>query len=76
MQPRCSICWTMQDLAKCSKEDCPNLLCTRHANLYDGRSEDCWDTVVWTPNLRHLKIETHCSERRFGWQQHVFSDQT
>ncbi|MGA6980102.1 MAG: hypothetical protein WBZ11_00970 [Candidatus Sulfotelmatobacter sp.] len=31
------------------------------------------DGVVWTPNLRHMKIETHCSERRFGWQVPEFS---
>jgi hypothetical protein len=28
---------------------------------------------VWIPNLRHLQIETHCSERRFGWRQAEFS---
>ena len=31
------------------------------------------DGMVWTPNLRHMKIETHCSERRFGWQVPEFS---
>jgi quercetin dioxygenase-like cupin family protein len=31
------------------------------------------DSLVWTPNLRHMKIETPCSERRFGWQVPEFS---
>jgi hypothetical protein len=44
MQPRCSICWTVHNLVKCSNEDCPNLVCTLHANRYDGRCNDCWDT--------------------------------
>ena len=32
------------------------------------------DTLVWTPNVRQLKIETRCSERRFGWQVPEFSE--
>jgi hypothetical protein len=46
MQPRCSICWTAQNLAKCSKEGCPNLLCTPHSNRYNGRCPDCWAPAV------------------------------
>ena len=52
MQPRCCICWTMGNLAKCSKEDCPNMLCTLHGNRYDGRCVYCWDTTsVLLPRL-------------------------
>jgi hypothetical protein len=45
MQPRCSICWTVQNLAKCSKEDCPHLLCTLHGNRYGGHCIKCWETA-------------------------------
>ena len=41
MQPRCSICWTVQNLAKCSNEGCPHLLCTLHGNRYLSRCFDC-----------------------------------
>jgi hypothetical protein len=34
MQPRCSICWSVQNLEKCSKDDCSNLLCSVHINRY------------------------------------------
>ncbi len=45
MQPRCSICWTLQNLAKCSNEDCPHLLCTLHGNRYGGHCVECWETA-------------------------------
>ena len=45
MQPRCSICWTTHNLAKCSNENCPNLLCTLHGNRYEGHCLACWETT-------------------------------
>ena len=45
LQLRCSTCWTTKNLAKCSKEDCPNMLCILHGNRYDGRCADCWETI-------------------------------
>ena len=53
MQPRCSICWAVQNLAKCSKEGCPNLLCALHGNRYLGRCFDCWETahILLLPSL-------------------------
>ena len=33
-----------------------------------------WIEKDLDPKLETRKIETHCSERRFGWQQAVFSE--
>ena len=55
MQHRCSICWTVQNLAKCSKEDCPQLLCTIHGNQHGGRCIECWETasILRPVSVRH-----------------------
>ena len=62
MQPRCSICWTTRNLANCSKEDCPNLLCTLHGNRYDGRCRDCWETASIIVRPRRLRTRRTIAE--------------
>jgi hypothetical protein len=60
VQPRCSTCWAIQNLAKCSSDDCPNLICSVHANRYGGRCTDCWDTacIILPPRpLGHAHTE-------------------
>jgi hypothetical protein len=72
MQPRCSTCWTTQNLAKCSKEDCPNLVCTLHGNRYSGRCSGCWDTahILLPPSLSSNRSRSRPGSVRHGARAH------
>ena len=65
MQPRCSICWTVQNLAKCSKEDCPHLLCTLHGNRYGGHCIECWETAEHIAAARRQPQTEQAMRRHF-----------
>ena len=53
MLPKCMCCWITDDLAKCKRAGCPNLLCPDHIKNHGGHCSGCWESgnmlLRWRP---------------------------